>query len=158
MIAPGARGFAEWTCAVDIAIRQKYFFRFIKKLLLRLLCQISIRQQFFKNVLRNSNVMAIAPTATISTIIGVTQSIEPNPIPNQADGTVDIEYKLVERATDQLEVSGGYGGGMLVGTIGCGGPRDIPPSTEGDPTEEVLAAEEEQVDEEDVSESDPLGF
>jgi len=46
------------------------------------------------------------------------EQIEPNPIPNQADGTVDIEYRLVERATDQLEVSGGYGGGMLVGTIG----------------------------------------
>ncbi len=46
------------------------------------------------------------------------EQIEPNPIPNQADGTVDIEYKLVERATDQLEISGGYGGGMLVATVG----------------------------------------
>ena len=46
------------------------------------------------------------------------EQIEPTPIPNQAEGTVDIEYKLVERATDQLEVSGGYGGGMLVGTVG----------------------------------------
>ena len=46
------------------------------------------------------------------------EQIEPNPIPNQADGTVDIEYKLVERATDQLEISGGYGAGMLVGTVG----------------------------------------
>ncbi len=46
------------------------------------------------------------------------EQIEPNPIPNQADGTVDIEYKLVERATDQLEVSGGYGAGMLVATVG----------------------------------------
>lgn len=46
------------------------------------------------------------------------EQIEPNPIPNQSDGTVDIEYKLVERATDQLEVSGGYGAGMLVGTVG----------------------------------------
>ncbi|MEN8228962.1 MAG: outer membrane protein assembly factor BamA [Bacteroidota bacterium] len=46
------------------------------------------------------------------------EQIEPNPIPNQADGSVDIEYKLVERATDQLEVSGGYGAGMLVGTVG----------------------------------------
>ena len=46
------------------------------------------------------------------------EQIEPNPIPNQADGTVDIEYRLVERATDQLEVSGGYGGGMLVATVG----------------------------------------
>ena len=36
-----------------------------------------IRQQVAKHGVRNSNVMAIAPTATISTIIGVTQSIEP---------------------------------------------------------------------------------
>jgi len=46
------------------------------------------------------------------------EQIEPNPIPNQADGSVDIEYRLVERATDQLEVSGGYGAGMLVATVG----------------------------------------
>ncbi len=46
------------------------------------------------------------------------EQIEPNPIPNQADGSVDIEYNLVERATDQLEVSGGYGAGMLVATVG----------------------------------------
>ncbi|HER08927.1 MAG TPA: outer membrane protein assembly factor BamA, partial [Bacteroides sp.] len=46
------------------------------------------------------------------------EQIEPNPIPNQSDGSVDIEYKLVERATDQLEISGGYGAGMLVGTVG----------------------------------------
>ena len=36
-----------------------------------------VRQQVAKHGMRNSNVMAIAPTATISTIIGVTQSIEP---------------------------------------------------------------------------------
>jgi len=36
-----------------------------------------VRQQVEKFGMRNSNVMAIAPTATISTIIGVTQSIEP---------------------------------------------------------------------------------
>ncbi|MFZ5940433.1 MAG: outer membrane protein assembly factor BamA [Bacteroidota bacterium] len=46
------------------------------------------------------------------------EQIEPNPIPNPSDGTVDIEYNLVEKANDQLEVSGGYGGGMLVGTVG----------------------------------------
>jgi len=46
------------------------------------------------------------------------EQIEPNPIPNVANGTVDIEYSLVEKANDQLEVSGGYGGGMLVGTVG----------------------------------------
>ncbi|MCK4921949.1 MAG: outer membrane protein assembly factor BamA [Bacteroidales bacterium] len=46
------------------------------------------------------------------------EQIEPEPIPNQADGTVDLKYKLVEKANDQLEVSGGWGMGMLVGTIG----------------------------------------
>ena len=46
------------------------------------------------------------------------EKIEPNPIPNPTDGTVDIEYKLVERANDQLEISGGWGANMLVGTIG----------------------------------------
>ena len=37
-----------------------------------------IRQSISKNGMRNSNVMAIAPTATISTIVGVCQSIEPS--------------------------------------------------------------------------------
>ena len=36
-----------------------------------------VRAQVASAGMRNSNVMAIAPTATISTIIGVTQSIEP---------------------------------------------------------------------------------
>ncbi len=36
-----------------------------------------VRDSIAKHGMRNSNVMAIAPTATISTIIGVTQSIEP---------------------------------------------------------------------------------
>ena len=46
------------------------------------------------------------------------EKIEPVPIPNPAEGTVDLEYKLVEKANDQLEISGGWGAGMLVGTIG----------------------------------------
>ncbi len=37
----------------------------------------AVRTQIKKHGIRNSNVMAIAPTATISTIVGVTQSIEP---------------------------------------------------------------------------------
>jgi ribonucleoside-diphosphate reductase alpha chain len=36
-----------------------------------------VREQVARHGMRNSNVMAIAPTATISTIVGVTQSIEP---------------------------------------------------------------------------------
>ncbi len=46
------------------------------------------------------------------------EQINPEPIPNQAEGTVDLKYSLVEKANDQLEISGGWGMGMLVGTIG----------------------------------------
>lgn len=46
------------------------------------------------------------------------EQIEPEPIPNPASGTVDIRYKLVEKSNNQFEVSGGWGYGMLVGTVG----------------------------------------
>ncbi len=46
------------------------------------------------------------------------EKIAPNPIPDPANGTVDLEYQLEERANDQLEVSGGWGGFGFVGTIG----------------------------------------
>ncbi len=41
-----------------------------------------------------------------------------NPKPNPADGTVDIEYTVEEKPSDQLELSGGYGANQLVGTLG----------------------------------------
>lgn len=41
-----------------------------------------------------------------------------NPIPNPVDGTVDIEYYVVEKSSDQIELSGGYGAGRLIGTLG----------------------------------------
>jgi len=46
------------------------------------------------------------------------EQIEPEPIPDPANGTVDIRYKLVEKSNNQFEVSGGWGYGMLVGTVG----------------------------------------
>ena len=47
------------------------------------------------------------------------ENIGINPIPNQSDGTVAIEYTLEERANDQLELSGGWGGYQgFVGSIG----------------------------------------
>ncbi len=46
------------------------------------------------------------------------ENIGVNPIPNPVDGTVDIEYTLEEKPSDQIELSGGWGGGMLVGTLG----------------------------------------
>jgi outer membrane protein insertion porin family len=41
-----------------------------------------------------------------------------NPVPNPADGTVDIDYTVEEKPSDQLELSGGYGANQLVGTLG----------------------------------------
>ena len=42
-----------------------------------------------------------------------------NPVPNPAEGTVDIEYALVEKPSDQIELSGGWGGYYgFVGTLG----------------------------------------
>jgi outer membrane protein insertion porin family len=40
------------------------------------------------------------------------------PTPNMATGTVDIEYTVEEKPSDQIELSGGYGGGRVVGTLG----------------------------------------
>lgn len=47
------------------------------------------------------------------------------PTPNPADGTVDIEYTVEEKANDQIELSGGWGGTRstqtgigLIGTLG----------------------------------------
>ncbi len=46
------------------------------------------------------------------------EQIVPTPKPNPADGTVDLEYSLVEKANDQIELSGGWGAGMIIGTLG----------------------------------------
>jgi outer membrane protein insertion porin family len=44
---------------------------------------------------------------------------DPKPINiNPNDGTVDIEYTVVEKPSDQIELSGGFGGGRVVGTLG----------------------------------------
>ncbi|RZK82676.1 MAG: outer membrane protein assembly factor BamA [Pedobacter sp.] len=42
----------------------------------------------------------------------------PVPKPNAADGTVDIEYTVEEKPSDQIELSGGFGGGNIIGTLG----------------------------------------
>jgi len=47
------------------------------------------------------------------------EKIQINPIPNQQDGTVDIEYTVQEKPSDQIELSGGWGGYIgFVGTLG----------------------------------------
>jgi outer membrane protein insertion porin family len=46
------------------------------------------------------------------------EKINPTPLADPANGTVDLLYKLEEKANDQFEVSGGWGAGMLVGTVG----------------------------------------
>ncbi len=47
------------------------------------------------------------------------QKTEPKPTNiNPADGTVDIIFNVVEKPSDQIELSGGFGGGQIVGTLG----------------------------------------
>lgn len=46
------------------------------------------------------------------------EKINPTPLPDITNGTVDLLYKLEEKANDQFEISGGWGAGMLVGTVG----------------------------------------
>lgn len=46
------------------------------------------------------------------------EAIAPDVRPHPENGTVDIEYKLTEKANDQIELSGGWGANMFVGTIG----------------------------------------
>lgn len=41
-----------------------------------------------------------------------------NPVPDQSSGTVDIEYQVEEAPSDQVELSGGWGGGRVVGSLG----------------------------------------
>ncbi len=46
------------------------------------------------------------------------QTINPDVRPNMENGTADIEFQVEEVGSDQIELSGGWGGGMVVGTIG----------------------------------------
>jgi outer membrane protein insertion porin family len=52
------------------------------------------------------------------------QAFQVNPLPNPSKGTVDIEYIVEEKNSDQIELSGGYGGagptssGRIIGTLG----------------------------------------
>jgi outer membrane protein insertion porin family len=47
------------------------------------------------------------------------EKINPVPVPNADDGTVDINYQLEEKSSDQLELSAGWGGFIgLTGTLG----------------------------------------
>jgi len=41
-----------------------------------------------------------------------------NPVQNDRDGTVDVIYTVAERPSDQIELSGGWGAGRIVGTLG----------------------------------------
>ncbi len=46
------------------------------------------------------------------------EKLSVNPVPNPQNGTVDIEYVVEEKPSDQLELSGGYGANHIVGTLG----------------------------------------
>ena len=46
------------------------------------------------------------------------EKIQPQVNPNPEEGTVDIDYPLEETSADQIELSGGWGYGRIIGTLG----------------------------------------
>jgi outer membrane protein insertion porin family len=46
------------------------------------------------------------------------EKIDVIPTPNPVDGTVDITYVVSETSSDQIELSGGWGAGRIIGTLG----------------------------------------
>lgn len=46
------------------------------------------------------------------------ETIQPDVKPDYANGTVDIDYKVEETSADQIELSGGWGYGRVIGTLG----------------------------------------
>ncbi|MEI7980758.1 MAG: POTRA domain-containing protein, partial [Bacteroidota bacterium] len=46
------------------------------------------------------------------------EKLTPNVNPNPEDGTVDIGFDVTETSADQIELSGGWGYGRIVGTVG----------------------------------------
>lgn len=46
------------------------------------------------------------------------ETIGITPIPHPENGTVDVEFSLEEKSTDQVELSAGWGSGQLIGTLG----------------------------------------
>ncbi len=46
------------------------------------------------------------------------EKIQPTPIQHPEDGTVDLIYKVEEKPSDQIQLSGGYGGNNFIGTLG----------------------------------------
>ncbi|MFN2423344.1 MAG: outer membrane protein assembly factor BamA [Cryomorphaceae bacterium] len=46
------------------------------------------------------------------------EAFDITPVQNDQDGTVDIVYTVAERPSDQIELSGGWGAGRIVGTVG----------------------------------------
>jgi outer membrane protein insertion porin family len=46
------------------------------------------------------------------------EQFDVNPVQNDREGTVDLEYGVVEKPSDQIELSGGWGAGRIVGTLG----------------------------------------
>ncbi|WP_156306984.1 outer membrane protein assembly factor BamA [Sphingobacterium endophyticum] len=53
--------------------------------------------------------------------LGMFDEQKVNPMPtnlNYEDGTTDIEFSVAEKPSDQVELSGGYGAGQVIGTLG----------------------------------------
>lgn len=64
-----------------------------------------------------SQEMLISSLRQVQAMGHFTENMNPVPVP-VSDGLVDIEMNLEERPNDQFEVSGGWGGGVFVASVG----------------------------------------
>lgn len=83
--------------------------------------RVVLRSIFLKPGMKYSREALVSSIREISQLgMFDEQKIEPNPGKNLnfEEGTTDLEFSVAEKASDQVELSGGYGAGQVIGTLG----------------------------------------
>ena len=83
--------------------------------------RVVLRSIFLKPGMKYSREALVSSIREISQLgMFDEQKITPNPAKNlnMEEGTTDLEFTVVEKASDQVELSGGYGAGQVIGTLG----------------------------------------
>lgn len=82
--------------------------------------RVVLRSLYTKPGQKYSRDLVVRSVREISQL-GMFDEQQINPMPtnlNFEEGTTDLEYTVVEKASDQVELSGGYGAGQVIGTLG----------------------------------------
>jgi len=82
--------------------------------------KVVLRSIYTKPGQKYSREMIVRSVREISTL-GMFDEQKVTPMPVNLDhenGTTDVEYTVAEKPSDQVELSGGYGAGQIIGTLG----------------------------------------